>query len=106
MLAKFNRLSRDKFSQFFKTGRRYNSAFATLIVAPHSNFHGAVVVSKKVSKKAVRRNLLRRRVYAKLYAALKNNKVGVFIMILKPPFNSLSKQEQHAEIERMIELAS
>ena len=103
MLAKQNRLNREDFSKYFKSGKRTNSPIATLITSPCDKFHGAVVVSKKVSKRAVKRNLLRRRLYSQLYSAYKNKTNGVYILILKPPFIKLTKQEQHQAIKDLIE---
>lgn len=103
MLAKQHRLTRDEFSKYFKTGIRTHSPHATLIVSPHHSFHGAVVVSKKVSKKAVVRNKIRRRVYAQLYNTYKNKNTGVYIVIIKPSFNQLTKQAQHQAIGELIE---
>jgi len=105
MLAKQNRLSRADFTKYFKTGKRINSPAATLIVSPHDVFHGAVVVSKKVSKKAVRRNTLRRRAYAQLYTAYKNKKNGVYILIIKPSFSDLTRVAQHQHIKDLIDKA-
>ncbi len=103
MLAKQNRLSRTDFSKYFKTGKRTHSPAATLIISPNKEFHGAVVVSKKVSKLAVKRNTLRRRVYTQLYNAYKNKKTGVFIIILKPQFADLTRQKQHQSIKDLID---
>lgn len=92
MFIKKERLSRAEFNQFFKTGKRINFPEATFIVDTHSECKVSVVVGKKVSKSAVRRNTLRRRVYALLKEELKNNNFkGVVIVILKPGFNSLTK---------------
>lgn len=104
MLAKKNRLSREEFNTYFKKGKRHHSPIATLVVSPHTEFHGSVVVSKKVSKKAPVRNTLRRRSYASLYTQLKQKNVtGVYILILKPQFNTLSRKLQHAELQKFIE---
>ena len=102
MLAKKNRLNRDEFSKYFKTGKRTHSPVATLIVSPHDTFHGAVVVSKKVSKKAVKRNTLRRRAYAQLYNRFKKQNTGVYILVLKPPIANLTRQEQHQKLAELI----
>ncbi len=75
MLAKKHRLTRAEFSKYFKTGKRTNSPIGTLIVSPNKSFHGAVVVGKKVSKKAVGRNVLRRRAYAQLYSKFKEEEL-------------------------------
>ena len=103
MLAKKNRLSRAEFSKYFKTGKRTHSPIATLIISPHDSFHGAVVVGKKVSKKAVTRNKLRRRAYAQLYNRFKNKNTGVYILVLKPAIVNLTRQEQHRKLSELID---
>jgi len=104
MLAKKDRLSREDFAAYFKSGKRYHSPVATLIVSPCDEFHGSVVVSKKVSKKAPVRNTLRRRAYAQLYSVLKKqNKTGVYILLLKPKIVTLSRKLQHTELKKIIE---
>ena len=102
MLSKKQRLSQAEFTKFFKSGKRHRSPTATLIVSPHDSFHGAVVVSKKVSKKAVTRNTLRRRVYAQLYAASKKKGKNVHIIVLKPGFKDLTRVKQHETIQALI----
>lgn len=106
MLAKTQRLNRIEFTKHFTAGKRFHSPVATLIVSPHSTFHGAVVVSKKVSKKAVERNTLRRRAYAQLYQLSKNNVSGVYILILKPAIKALARTKQHQAISELIALTS
>jgi ribonuclease P protein component len=90
------------FTTYFKSGRRIQSPVATLIVSPHQQFHGAVVVSKKVHKSAVKRNRLRRRAYAQLYQALNNHQTGVFILVLKPKLIELTRTEQHQALADLI----
>jgi ribonuclease P protein component len=103
MLAKKNRLTQAQFAHFFKTGKRFQTKTATLIFTPHPTFHGAVVVSKKVSKKAVDRNTLRRRVYAQLYQAKTTKPTGVYIVVVKPPLKTLGRTHQHQAIQGLIE---
>lgn len=103
MLAKGQRLSREQFLHHFKHGKRFQSRYATLIVSSCATFHGAVVVSKKVSKRAVARNTLRRRAYAQLYQLAKKSTEGVHILVLKPDIITLSRLEQHHEIRQLIE---
>jgi ribonuclease P protein component len=83
MLAKKERLSRDAFNRFFSVGKRLHSPSFTLVYAPHTTFHGAVVVSKKVASRAVKRNILRRRVYSLLYTHKEHGATGVYIVILR-----------------------
>ncbi len=105
MLAKGQRLSREQFSHHFKHGKRFHSLYATLIVSVNPTFHGAVVVSKKVSKKAVIRNKLRRRSYAQLYQLAQKNSKGVYILVLKPTLASVPRLVQHEQISQLIEQA-
>lgn len=85
MLAKRHRLTKRQFDTYFKTGTRTHGQYMQIIHAPHERFHGAVVVGKKVYRRAVDRNRLRRRVYGVLYGWHKAQPVvGVYIVILKP----------------------
>lgn len=102
MLKKSHRVGRADFATFFKKGRRFHSEHATLVFSPFPTFHGSVVVSKKVAKRAVARNTLRRRVYAQLYGLTQKNQAGVFIVVLKPTFATLSRARARLEIDSLI----
>lgn len=80
MLSKKERLTRQDFSRFFSSGRRYHSPFFTLVYTPSPTLHASIVVPKKVAPKAVDRNTIRRRLYSALRA-----ETGVFIVLLKKP---------------------
>lgn len=93
MFKKTERLNRAEFSEFFRIGKRCHFPYLTIITSPFSTRKVSVVVGKKVAKSAVRRNLLKRRMSALLRGLLVENKHhGVFIIIIKPTFNSLSKK--------------
>ena len=102
MLKKSERLARADFLPFFKSGKRINSEHLQLIYAPFASFHASVVVSKKVSKLAVARNTVRRRIYAHL-KGLSSSKGGVYIVTVRPSFATLSRQAMHQEIKLLIE---
>lgn len=86
MLKKKERLTKSEFDRFFSSGRRFHTPLFTLIHAPHDRFHGAVVVGKKVFKKAHDRNRLRRRLYNALYRLSRDNDLrGVYMILTKPP---------------------
>lgn len=92
MFKKTERLTRSQFDNYFKIGKRSHFKNLSIIYYPLPSLHVSVVVGKKVSKQAVRRNTLRRRIYARLRSELKSkNKTGVFIVITKPTFNSLTR---------------
>lgn len=63
MLARHNRLKDKKqISLVFKTGKRLQGSFFSLIYLPKSDnkFKAVFLIAKKVSKKATRRNRMRR----------------------------------------------
>ena len=106
MLKKAQRLSRTDFATYFKGGKRLHTDCATLIFHPHPTFHWSVVVSKKVSKLAVTRNTIRRRVYAQLYKLKTEHKTGVWIVLIKPTYCQLTKQSARTQIQLLIERAA
>ena len=91
MLKKKERLTKKEFDRFFSLGQRRPNNLFTLIFSPNPTFHGAVVVGKKVFKKAVDRNRLRRRLYNILYRlSRENNLQGVYIILAKPEAGRVS----------------
>ncbi len=71
---------------FFRAGKRLHTPLFQVIYTKTEDFHGVVVVGKKVHKRAVDRNLLRRRVYNILYRLSQDKDLnGVYIIIAKPP---------------------
>jgi ribonuclease P protein component len=103
MLSKSARLSVKEFDQYFKTGKRFHFTHCTIIYSPLDALHGSVVVGKKVSKKAVTRNTIRRRVYAQLRNVCDTQgATGVFIIIVKPAYTSLSRKGALTDINRHI----
>ena len=103
MLAKTARLSKKDFDHHFKIGKRFHFTHCTIIYSPAAALHGSVVVSRKVSKKAVMRNTIRRRVYAQLRnVAETNDATGVFIIIIKPAYMNLTRKSALADINAHI----
>lgn len=94
MLKKANRLSHSLFTKTFSVGKRIHNTYSTVVFSPSENFSSAVVVSKKIYKKAHERNLVRRRFYAVIAETLKNHKAkGVYIFIVKPMIKTLTRKE-------------
>lgn len=103
MLAKSARLSVTEFDRYFKIGKRFHFPYCTIIYSPHIALHGSVVVGKKVAKKAVVRNTIRRRVYAQLRSVCDaHNATGVFIIIIKPTYTSLARKTALREMSQFI----
>lgn len=103
MLQKKNRLSTAAFDQFFKTGKRRHSPNLQVIHVEQAEFHGSAVVGKKVFKEAVKRNRLRRQLYAVLYRLMKAQQLsGVTIIIAKPSAKQMPRPELLAEARALL----
>ena len=103
MLKRTERLNRAQFTEFGRSGKRQHSEAATLSFSPYPTFHGAVVVSKKVSKSATRRNRLRRQVYSQLQITKQSRRTGVFVCILKPEAEKMTSAQFRGAIKNLIE---
>ena len=103
MLKKKERLTKAEFDKHFKGGKRYHSSLFTLVHSPTKNFHGAVVVGKKVHKKAVSRNRLRRQLYNLLYRLSRARQLlGSFIVLTKPSAKEADFPSLKVELEQVI----
>ena len=91
MLAKKERLNRVQFNTAFSSGKRLHVAYMQVIVSPSPSFHGSIVVPKKVYKRAVDRNKLRRQLYAVLYEYSKSCQLHkTVIVVVKPAIKGVS----------------
>lgn len=103
MFKKTARLTRTQFTTYFKNGKRFHTPECTLLYTPLAQTHAAVVVGKKIYKKAHDRNQLRRRLYGVLYRQLKNQpSTGVYILLPKPAITSLSKAAQRTVVQNLL----
>ena len=94
MLKKANRLNNTLFAKYFAQGKRIHSENLTTVFSPNEGFLCAVVVGKKIYKKAHERNLLRRRIYTMVREVAKNKTVkGVYIFLVKPTVKNLTKKQ-------------
>jgi ribonuclease P protein component len=104
MLRKTQRLTKEEFDRCFAAGKRIHSPIAQLIYTPSERFHGAAVVGKKVYKRAVDRNTLRRRLYAILYARYKDSLHPMtIILIAKPPLAQLTRKEAQGAVVGLLQ---
>ncbi|MBI4086889.1 ribonuclease P protein component [Candidatus Kaiserbacteria bacterium] len=97
MVAKKQRLDRASFTVAYARGRRTHMPGLFSVHMPAAVFKAAAIVGKKVSKTAVGRNLLRRRMYAAL-SALKPRNAHI-ILVAKPPAASYTYERLETEIK-------
>ncbi len=103
MLAKHQRVPRPEFTQTFARGVRRHTPLFTLVVEPGHTNKAAVVVSKKVAKKAHDRNRIRRRLYAVLAPLLNSGtNVGTVLVLTKPAIATLTKAEFFTRVPAQI----
>ncbi len=108
MFAKKNRLSRKAFSRFFSSGVRSHGRLMQLVHQSETeartvSFQVAVSVSKKVSKRAVDRNRLRRQCYAIARQWHHETPLcGVYIFILKPAALEAAYEELETEVRGLL----
>ncbi len=103
MFKKKERLTRNEFDRSFSNGKRIHTPELQLIYDKTTDFHGSAVVGKKVFKKAVDRNRLRRQVYGALYRFhKKNNLSGTYIIVAKPPSAKLHAKQVAPAVEELL----
>ena len=96
MLSKEQRLDRVAFAAVFKKGRRAHMPGLQLVYLKAPGFRASAVVGKKVAASAVKRNLLRRRLYAALAGA--NIQGGHVIVVAKSPLGTYSYARVRDEV--------
>ncbi len=104
MLQKKARLDRKAFDHHFKVGKRLHSTLFQAIVSESRESHGSAVVGKKVAKRAVDRNKLRRRMYGVLYPYLKSEtKPQTVILIAKKGVLEIPRKQYAQELRQLLE---
>jgi len=105
MLARTYRLRKNSdFQRLYKTAKRFATPNLVLYYMPSSLDYSQIgfVVSKKVSKSAVRRNSLRRRasgIVEELYKDIK--KPQKIIVLIRKDFTELKPEELKNEIKNL-----
>jgi ribonuclease P protein component len=89
MLKKINRLTKEKdFQAVYRRGRYFQTAFFSVNFLPAKNqTRIGIIISKKISKKAVERNHAKRQTRSMAEALLpKINKPADIVISIKRPF--------------------
>lgn len=97
MLTKHQRIAKKKdFDYIFKNGKsRYSSVSGVKFVFNGLTFNRfGLIISNKVSKSAVDRNRIRRRLYTQLTSLLPSLKIGYdVIVIIQPGAKNFTSEE-------------
>jgi len=102
MLPKQKRISRPLFKEILLSKRYSNSPHFSLRVAQAASARAAVSVSKKISKKSVIRNRVRRRAYAAIQTIIGEMNPGLYLFVAKPGVEKIKGEELNKEILTLI----
>lgn len=105
MLSKKNRLTKEEFDIVFKNGISKNSEYfhIKILETKDSDKKFAFVASKKIIKGAIKRHLLKRRVYSIVRNFLENIREGIFVIFfLKKEGSNISFEETEKDIQNII----
>jgi len=102
MLSKSKRISRKLFKPLLGSRKYFNSEHFSLRVAPSEETRVAVSVSKKISKKAVVRNKVRRRVYSAMRDLVSSLRVGLYLVVAKHGSEKIMGKELENELKLLV----
>jgi ribonuclease P protein component len=103
MLSQRRRIPRKLFKPIIDKGRYYNTDHFSLRAAvPEGEVaRVAVSVSKKTARKAVLRNLMRRRVYSSVRDLLPSLKPGLYLVVAKPGVVKVKGEDLNKELQQL-----
>ena len=87
VLSKKNKLKKKDLNKILRKGKRFNGEILLLIIFKNDlkNTRVGLIISKKVSKKAVVRNKIKRRIYSLIRNKLSKIKTGFDVLIITRP---------------------
>ena len=103
MLPSSRRVPRALFKTIVEKGKYSNTEHFSLKRAPSGGQEAriAVSVSKKISKKAVVRNKIRRRAYSALRGIIPSVRPGLYLVSAKPGAGELKSEELKSELKQL-----
>lgn len=106
MLPSSRRVPRALFKEIIEGGKYSNAQHFSLKSARGGGKPAriAVSVSKKVSKKAVVRNKIRRRAYSALSALISRIDPGLYLVSAKPGAEKLGRKELEGELKQLFKV--
>ena len=105
MLPKINKLKKERdFGELFKKGRSFKNNFLILKIIQNNSQenHFGFIISKKVSKKAVVRNKIRRRVYSAVHNLMPELSDNLFLLIAKAGSENIKGQDLKDELVELL----
>ncbi len=102
MLPKNRRIPRELLKSLLESRKYFNSAHFSLRVAKAETPRLAISISKKVSKSAVVRNKIRRRVYSTIRDFIPELSDNLFLLIAKAGSEKIKGQDLKDELVELL----
>ena len=102
MISKNRRIPRELFKPLLESRKYFNSAHFSLRIAKAETPRLTISVSKKVSKKAVVRNKIRRRVYSAVHNLMPELSDNLFLLIAKVGSENIKGQDLKDELVELL----
>ena len=102
MLPKSTRIPRKLFKPILESRKYFNSEHFSLRTASSEHVRVAVSVSKKVSKSAVIRNKIRRRVYSEFRNIISTLKPSLYLVVAKTGAEKVKSEHLRSELADLL----
>ena len=103
MLKKINRINKARdLQKVYRLGKSAHTSALVIKFVPEKRTQVAFVVSKKVSKKAVERNRIKRVLREQMRLGLGKNKIGKYMIVAKSGASSLNNSEIRADLAKAL----
>jgi len=83
----------------YKNGRKFYTEYFVIFFLPDSEFKTAVVVSKKISKKAVIRNKIKRRLR---HISREMLKTGRYVIVIKKDVSNIEFEKLKNDFKKIV----
>lgn len=109
MLKKTNRINKTRdLQKVYRSGKTLHTPALVIKFAPNvktEKIRTGFVVSKKISKKAVERNRIKRALREKMRLAIPHLEVGDYMLVAKPAAASYKNKELTTQLENCFKRA-
>jgi ribonuclease P protein component len=103
MLKKANRINKTRdLQKVYRLGKSVHTSALVIKFVAGPKTQIAFVVSKKVSKRAVQRNRIKRVLREQMRLGLQSNRLGKYVVIVKPNAAALDNSQIREELKKSL----
>lgn len=104
MFSKNHRASSSDVKKALTKGRRFSGDLFTLYITPNDHMYFGVVVPKRVNKKAIKRNKIKRTVLHILKTMI-SNEGRVNVVMVNKDITTLKKEDIEEDLKKLLDKA-